>query len=89
MQESHRQVGNSQTLCAELADLEFEVLERSEGKATVIRFRLENDMVKMGDVLLILESGEIRFHGLIAAIDDKGWATASDRRGSTIPCLGS
>jgi hypothetical protein len=85
MQDSQTQGGNSQTLCTELADLQFETVERSEGHSTVIRFRIENRAVKIGDVLLVLEGDEIRFHGLIGSIDDKGWAVAADRRGSTIP----
>jgi hypothetical protein len=86
MPDTEAQGGNSQTLCTELADLQFETMESSGGHSTVIRFRLDNRSVRMGDVLLVLEGDEIRFHGLIGSIDEKGWAVAADRRGSTIPC---
>jgi hypothetical protein len=85
MPDTQTQGGNSQTLCTELADLRFETVESSEGHSTVIRFRLDNRSIRMGDVLLVLEGDEIRFHGLIGSIDNQGWAVAADRRGSSIP----
>jgi hypothetical protein len=84
MPDSARQTGNSQTLCVELKDLEFEILERREELATVIRFRLENQDVRIGDVLLVLRADDICFHGIIGSIDSAGWAVAADRRGSKI-----
>jgi hypothetical protein len=84
MTQSEKGLGNSQTLCIDFDELEFESLEQSEGHATVIRFRVHNDTVFRGDTLLVLDGPEIRFHGLISSIED-GWAVASDRRGSSIP----
>lgn len=78
------QAGNSQTLCVDLGDLSYEVLEQSQGLATAIRFQLLNETIKTGDVLVVLDGVEIRFHGMIGAIDGCGWAVAVDRRGSTI-----
>jgi len=75
------------TLCTELGELEFQTLEHSNGMATVIRFRLHNDAVRMGDTLVVLEGAEIRFHGLISSIQADGWAVAADRRGSKIAAL--
>ena len=85
MPDSERSLGNAQTLWTELSALEFEVLEQSGGFATVIRFRLHNEQIRSGDVLVVLEGPEIRFHGMITSMDDQGWAAATDRRGSTIP----
>jgi len=85
MPASQRQGGNSQTLCVELSELLFEAIEEKNGFATVIRFRLHDIDVKMGDVLLVLEGAEIRFHGMIGKIDEAGWGLAADRCGSTIP----
>jgi hypothetical protein len=85
MPASQRQGGNSQTLCVVLSELHYEAVEENKGYATVIRFRLHDIDVKMGDVLLVLEGAEIRFHGLIGKIDEAGWGIAADRRGSTIP----
>ncbi len=85
MPDSQKQGGNSQTLCIEFPDLQFTSLEQSQGNATVIRFRTRNSEVRFGDVLLVLDGPDIRFHGLIGQIDGDGWAVATDRRGSTIP----
>ena len=87
MSDSERSLGNAQTLWTELAALEFEVLEQAAGYATVIRFRLYNEQIRPGDVLVVLEGAEIRFHGMISSMDDNGWAAAADRHGSTIPAL--
>ena len=85
MPDSQKQLGNSQTLFVELSAFQFETLEHSQGYATVIRFRLENESIRMCDALVVLDGPEIRFHGMIGAIDDQGWAVAVDRRGSTVP----
>jgi hypothetical protein len=84
MSQSEKGLGNSQTLCIDLDELEYETLQQSEGHATVIRFRVHNDAVFLGDTLVVLEGPEIRFHGMISSIEH-GWAVASDRRGSLIP----
>ena len=85
MPDSERSLGNAQTLWTELAALEFETVEQSGGYATSIRFRLLNEQIRPGDVLVVLEGPEIRFHGMITAVDDKGWAAATDHNGSSIP----
>ena len=78
------QVTNSQTLVIDAEDFSFETLEQQNGKATVLKFKLENPAVIPGDVLLILAGDEIHFHGLIGRIEE-GWATAADRNGSQLP----
>jgi hypothetical protein len=85
MPDSEHSLGNAQTLWTELAALEFEAVEQSGGYATSIRFRLLNEQIRPGDVLVVLEGSEIRFHGMITAVDDEGWAAATDRHGSSIP----
>ena len=78
-------MGNSQTLWVPLDELNFESLEQAQGKATVIRFELLNQSVQVGDVLVVLEENQIRFHGMIFKIDEQGWAVAKDPRSSSIP----
>ena len=85
MPDSQKQGGNSQTLCVEIGDRAFEAVEQDQGHATVIRFQLLNQSINIGDVLVVLDGSEVRFHGMIGAIEDGGWAVAADRRGSTIP----
>ena len=85
MPDTQQQGGNSQSLVVDLAELEYEVTERAGGMATAIRFRLHNKLVRVGDVLVVLEAAEIRFHGMILNIEAEGWAVAVDRHGSTIP----
>jgi hypothetical protein len=45
---------------------------------------LDNPGVQAGDVLLVLSGEDIQFHGFINNIAD-GWATAADKRSSTLP----
>jgi hypothetical protein len=86
MPENQNQSVNSQTLVIDADKFTFDTIEQRDGKATVVRFRLENPEVKPGDVLLILDETEIHFHGLIGKIED-GWAIASDRNGSMLPAV--
>jgi hypothetical protein len=85
MHGAHRRDGTPQTFCADLSELSFEMIEQENGCATVIRFRLPAENPRMGDTLVVLDGQEIRFHGMISSVDNKGWAIASDRRGSSIP----
>jgi hypothetical protein len=75
---------NSQTLVIDMEKFQFDTVEQLNGIATVVRFKLDNPEVKLGDVLLILSGTEIQFHGFIGKIDD-GWAMAADRTGSMLP----
>jgi hypothetical protein len=74
----------SQTVVVDADSFEFETLEQQNGVATVIRFELENEQVRAGDVLLVLSGSDIHFHGMIGRIEDQ-YATATDRRGSLLP----
>ena len=84
MPDEQRVANNSQTYVADAQDFTFETLERENGQATVVRFRLEDSRYQAGDVLVVLSGSEVCFHGMIGSIAD-GWATASDRRGSLLP----
>jgi hypothetical protein len=75
---------NSQTVVVDADTFEFETLEEANGRATVVRFRVENVDVRAGDVLLVLSGSEIHFHGMIGVIED-GLGVATDRRGSLLP----
>ena len=84
MPDEQRVANNSQTYVVDADDFSFETLERENGQATVVRFRLENPRYNAGDVLVVLSGSEVHFHGMIGRLAD-GWATASDRRGSLLP----
>jgi hypothetical protein len=84
MPERPNYTNNSQTVVVDADDFEFETLEELNGHATVVRFRVENEDVRAGDVLLVLAGSEIQFHGMIGLIED-GYGVATDRRGSLLP----
>jgi len=84
MPEEQRTANNSQTYLVDADEFTFETMEKENGQATVIRFKLDDPRYHAGDVLLVLSGTDIHFHGMIASIAD-GWATASDRRGSLLP----
>jgi hypothetical protein len=86
MPEERNQTTNSQTLVVEANDFNFDAIEQQNGVATVVKFKLENPAVRVGDVLLVLAGDEIHFHGLIGKVED-GYALAMDRNGSLLPAL--
>lgn len=86
MPEEQRTANNSQTYLVDADEFSFDTVERENGQATVIRFRLSDQRYHAGDVLLVLSGSEVHFHGMIASIAD-GWATASDKRGSLLPAM--
>ncbi len=84
MSESSNYSNNSQTLVIATDEFSYETVEQENGRATVVRFPLQNPQVRPGDVLLILSGSEIHFHGMIDTVDAET-AKASDRRGSLLP----
>jgi hypothetical protein len=84
MAETPNYTNNSQTVVVDAGTFEFETLENDNGRATVIRFRIENAGVHAGDVLLVLAGSDIHFHGMIGRTED-GYGIATDRRGSLLP----
>ncbi|MGH9937078.1 MAG: hypothetical protein ACREAM_12575 [Blastocatellia bacterium] len=75
---------NSQTLVIDAEEFAFESVEQHNGIATVVKFKLDNPGVRLGDVLLILAGTDIQFHGFIGRIED-GYAIAADPNGSMLP----
>ncbi|MEJ7713129.1 MAG: hypothetical protein WKF84_25610 [Pyrinomonadaceae bacterium] len=66
-------------------NLKFDTIEQENGRATVVRFYVDNPAVKAGDMLVVLDdASEIHFHGMIESLNETGLATASDRRGSQL-----
>ena len=84
MPDTPNYTNNSQLYMVSADDFEFETLEHENGRATVIKFHLDNPRYFAGDVLLVLSGSDVHFHGLIGRIED-GWATATDRRDSLLP----
>lgn len=83
MPDEQRTANNSQTYLVDADEFGFETIEQENGRATVIRFRLDNARYCAGDVVLVLSGTDIHFHGMISQISD-GWAIASDHRGSLL-----
>ena len=77
------QTTQSQTLVEQVEQIRFETLEERNGFSTVIKFKIENDDARAGDILLVLAGTEIQFHGFIGKIED-GWGIAMDRTGSVL-----
>lgn len=84
MPEEQRVANNSATYLVDADAFVFETVEHENGRATVVRFQMEDPRYHAGDVLLVLSGSDIHFHGMIGRISD-GWAVAIDRRGSLLP----
>ena len=85
MAETPNYTNTSQTLVMGLNEFKFDTIEQENGRATVVRFYVDNPAVKAGDVLVVLDdTSEIHFHGMIESLNETGLATASDRRGSQL-----
>jgi hypothetical protein len=84
MPDNQSQNVNSQTLVIDADQFAFETIEQRNGIATVVKFKVENPDVRIGDVLLILSGTDIHFHGFIGGIEG-GYAMATDRSGSLLP----
>lgn len=78
------EVSFTQTLSFESKNFDYESVEQSSGNATVIKFEVDQREVSPGDVIVVLDEGDIVFHGMIGAIED-GIALASDPKGSLLP----
>ena len=78
------EVSFSQTLSFNAREFEYQSVEQTNGNATVIKFSVDQEEVSPGDAIVVLDEGEIVFHGMIGAIED-GSALASDPKGSLLP----
>jgi len=86
MAETNQPMSNAQTVVVDAQEFEFEALEKNNGVATVVRFKVHNPALRAGDALLVLSGDEIHFHGMIGRVED-GYATAADRNGSQLPAM--
>ena len=84
MPDEQNSVNNSLTYVVDADNFAFEAVEQENGRATVIRFQMDNPRYHAGDVLLVLSGTDIHFHGLIGQMGD-GYAIATDRRASLLP----
>ncbi|MDT7541344.1 MAG: hypothetical protein QOE33_1248 [Acidobacteriota bacterium] len=85
MPEPQNYTNSSQTVVVDADTFDFETVEHENGRATVVRFKVQNPAVSAGDVLLVLAGTEIHFHGMIGVVSEDGSAIATDRRGSLLP----
>jgi hypothetical protein len=85
MPEPQNYTNTSQTVVVDADTFDFETVEHENGRATVVRFKVNNPHVQAGDVLLVLAGTEIHFHGMIGVVSEDGSAIATDRRGSLLP----
>jgi hypothetical protein len=85
MPEPQNYTNSSQTVVVDADTFDFETVEHENGRATVVRFKVQNPHVQAGDVLLVLAGTEIHFHGMIGVVSEDGSAIATDRRGSLLP----
>jgi hypothetical protein len=85
MAETPNYTNTSQTVVEDADTFDFETVEQENGRATVVRFRINNPGISAGDVLLVLSGAEIHFHGMIGVVSEDGTAIATDRRGSLLP----
>lgn len=77
--DSRSTVSLAKTLCYKVEGFDFETLEEKNGKATIIKFKLDDPYYNAGDVLALMDGEEIPFHGMIGQIAE-GWAIATDPR---------
>jgi len=85
MPESQPSISNARSIYVDLSEFRYEAVEQCAGRAIAIRFTLDGEAARQGDVLVVLEGAEIRFHGMISSVDEAGCALAADPRGSMLP----
>lgn len=78
------EVAFCETLSIPVDDFKYEVIEQSNGNATVIKFDIDTEYYNPGDVLVVLDGEDIVFHGIIGGFDE-GHGIASDPKGSLLP----
>ena len=79
------EVAFCQTLSFNADTFEYDVVASENGKATIIKFPVDQKQNSPGDVIVVVsETGDISFHGIIGKIED-GYAFASDPKGSLLP----
>ena len=80
---TNQQSKTSKTLVIDSHEFIYETIDQAHGKATVVKFKLDNPSVQVGDVLVILQGTDIQFHGFIGKIEGD-YALAADRQSSEL-----
>ena len=78
------EVSFCQTISYNVKDFEYETLSQVSGNAGIIKFKIDEKVYSPGDVVVVLDTEEILFHGVIGKIEE-GYAFASDMTGSLLP----
>jgi hypothetical protein len=78
------EVSFCQTLSFNADTFDYETVNQDNGNATAIKFPIDHTLYSPGDVVVVLASDEINFHGIIGKIED-GYAFAYDPKGSLLP----
>jgi hypothetical protein len=78
------EVAFCQTMSFNADTFEYESVTQENGNATIIKFPVDEKLYSPGDVVVVVDKDEVRFHGIIGTIED-GYAFASDPKGSLLP----
>lgn len=77
------EVSFCQTISFNADTFDYDVVSQENGNATIIKFEIDEKRYSPGDVVVVLQSDEIVFHGIIGKIEN-GEAYASDPKGSLL-----
>ena len=78
------EVSFCQTLSFNADNFEYETVSQENGNATMIKFPIDERRYSPGDVVVVLDAADIKFHGVIGKIEN-GDAYAYDPKGSLLP----
>lgn len=78
------EVAFCRTISFNADNFEYETVSQENGNATVIKFEIDETRYSPGDVCVVLDDADIKFHGIIGKIED-GFAFAYDPKGSLLP----
>ncbi len=78
------EVAFCQTMSFNADNFEYETVNHENGNATMITFKVDKKLYSPGDVVVVLDGGEIVFHGVLGKIEN-GKAYAYDPKGSLLP----
>ncbi len=78
------EVAFCQTISFDAQTFEYEAVAQENGNATIIKFPINEKEYSPGDVVVVVDGGDVNFHGIIGKIEE-GYAFASDPKGSLLP----
>lgn len=78
------EVSFCQTISFNAENFEYETVSQENGNATAIKFAIDETLYSPGDVVVVLDDADVRFHGIIGKIET-GCAFAYDPKGSLLP----